>query len=216
MSVRHAIVAAITLSVALVLGGCATSPTSSVASDDGSSSGSEASSVSASSDSTSLSSSSVPDQQTLSSVNSSVEVPRADSVLPEDKWGNYFTTCGDEVVEFGRRVQSEVPAKAYISWLGEGGGTGVETTDPAEIRALFNALASSNVIGETNTMWTDDSSGFGFQFSDGSSFGFNFEGMAFGVDDKAANIYRFYELDPSPELSQFRQIAYDASNPRDS
>lgn len=203
MGVRKAsylVIAAFVMAVSLAMVGCSagasSSGTSSTAVD-------SASSASGSAEDSSGSAASASSTATVPGA------PRADAVLAEDEWGDFFQTRGEGAVEFGRRVQDDLPVRAVALWAGEGGGSPIEFTDPAEIRALFNALAASNVAGETTTFTTDDYSSFGFEFADGTSCAFYFDSLAFDVGTGDGHL--FYDLDPSPDLNTFLQLAYKKS-----
>ena len=126
-------------------------------------------------------------------------------MLPESEWGNLFVTVGEGAIAFGQRVQNDLPVKAYACWQGEGGGEPIWFDDPADIRALFNGLASSGIAGEATTMTTDDYYSFGFEFANGDRYGFMFDSMVLQVKD--GDSWKFYDVAPSPELAAF---AYQA------
>ena len=144
-----------------------------------------------------------------SSASSSASAPSAASgvagVLPEVEWGDLFATVGDDAIAFGQRVQSELPVKAYALWQGEGGGEPIWYEDPADIRALFNALAASGIAGEAQTITTDDYTSFGFEFADGTKFSVMFDSMSLQVQE--GNAWKFYQVAPSAELSSYADQA---------
>ena len=125
----------------MALAGCATAASSS--------SGSMPSSASSAASSGVSSASSAASSASAPSGGSQVE-----GVLPESAWGNLFATVGESAVAFGQRVQADLPVKAYACWQGEGGGEPIWYEDPADVKALFNALASSGVAGAAQSVST--------------------------------------------------------------
>lgn len=192
--IRRAVLAFILGLGLMVLAGCATAAPSS--SGNTPASGSSAASSGASSASSAASSASAP------SGGSQVE-----GVLPESAWGNLFATVGESAVAFGQRVQADLPVKAYACWQGEGGGEPIWYEDPADVKALFNALASSGVAGEAQSVSTDDYTSFGFEFANGDTYGFMFDSMALEVQE--GGTWKAYELDASPALAAYAQNAKD-------
>ena len=95
--------------------------------------------------------------------------------------------------------------KAYACWQGVGGGEPIWYEDPADIRSLFNALAESGIAGEATMISTDDYTSFGFEFADGSNYGFMFDSMSIQVP--RGNSWEFYELDPSSALKSYADAA---------
>ena len=73
---------------------------------------------------------------------------------------------GDVYVQFGRRVQNDMPVRARIQWSGVGGGFPIEVTEPSQIRALFNSLAEASIEGEASEIRTDDYIWISFDFAD--------------------------------------------------
>ena len=128
-------------------------------------------------------------------------VPTAESVLPESEWGSLFPVVGDEAVEFGRRVQADLPVKAFAEYDGMASGTPVEFTDPGEIRALFNALAVANADEEASMVSTDDYTRFWFEFDDGTEYGFFFDSMA--VEKWVDGKYRAFAVTVNDDLAWF-------------
>lgn len=116
-----------------------------------------------------------------------------------------FATLGDDAVAFGKRVQGELPVKAYALWQGVGGGEPVEFDDPADICALFNALAGTSIASEAETVTTDDYTSFGFTFADGSRFSVMFDSMALEVSE--GGTWKAYAIDPGPGLDDFASLA---------
>ena len=160
----------------------------------------------ASSDMQSDSSSSTgPSSASSASLASSPVSSGASAVLLESEWGDYFPTLGDDAVAFGQRVQSELPVKAYALYQGEGGGEPIEFDDPADIAALFNALASTNVGEPATEVSTDDYTSFWFEFADGSSFGFMFDSMT--IEMEKDGTWEFYAIEPNPALESFASLA---------
>ena len=125
--------------------------------------------------------------------------------MGESEWGDLFATKGPDAVEFGRRVQTDLPVKAYACWQGEGGGEPIWYDDPDDIRELFNALASSGVAGEAKFVSTDDYTSFGFEFSNGESYGFMFSSMALEVQEDGK--WNAYAVDASPALESYAKQA---------
>lgn len=106
---------------------------------------------------------------------------------------------------FGQRVQTDLPVKAYACWQGEGGGDPIWYEDPADIRSLFNALASSGIAGEAQSVSSDDYTSFGFTFADGETYGFMFDSMALEVQEDGK--WKAYEVDASPALASYAEQA---------
>ena len=182
-----------------ILAGCtgSSAPSESSASSEPSSAGGSASSASGSS---TVSSAASP-----SSASGSVPTSSVAGILPESEWGDLFATLGEDAVAFGNRVQAELPVKAYACWQGEGGGDPLWYEDPADITALFNALAESGIAGEAKTVSTDDYTSFGFEFADGTRFGVMMDSMSIQVAE--GNTWMFYEVDASPALQSFADQA---------
>ena len=112
---------------------------------------------------------------------------------------------GDEYVAFGRRVQGELPVRAYACYQGEGGGDPIWYDDAATVVALFNALAAAHATEDAGEVRSDDYTSFGFEFADGSNYGFMFDSMS--VQVPRGNSWEFYELDPSPALKSYADAA---------
>ena len=108
-------------------------------------------------------------------------------------------------MQFGQRVQTELPVRAYACWQGMGGGEPIWYDDPAEIRALFNALAATNLAGKATTISTDDYTSFGFKFADDTGYGVMFDSMTVQIEEN--NVMEFYDLDITPELARFARQA---------
>lgn len=136
----------------------------------------------------------------------------SDGVLGESEWGDLFAAKGEDAIAFGRRVQTDLPVRAYACWQGEGGGEPIWYESPDDIRKLFNALASSGIAGEAQAVSTDDYTSFGFEFADGDSYGFMFSSMALEVQEDGK--WKAYELDPSPALTPFAQQAKERTQSR--
>ena len=177
---------------ALAMAGCSGSG-SSIASSQGSSS------------TASKSTSSSTRQQTIDG-----PVPTADFVASEDQWGNLFPTLGDKAVEFGRRVQNELPVKAHVRYSGMAGGIPVEFTDPGTVRAMFNCLATANIGDPAAMISTDDYTDFWLEFEDGTGFGLNLDSMSVGI--KTDGKYMMYYLDANKDFERFAVIAHEQYN----
>ena len=108
---------------------------------------------------------------------------------------------------FGRRVQGELPVQAIACWQGEGGGEPVGFTDPAEIRALFNALASVRLTGYAELVRTDDYTSFSFTFADGSAQVFSFDSMT--VEVREGDSWKFHDIHVTPEFETLCAIAQE-------
>ncbi|MBQ9043768.1 MAG: hypothetical protein IJ111_13255 [Eggerthellaceae bacterium] len=173
----------------LLVAGCANAATSS-----STSAASNASSLSA------VSSSSEPASSTSASAGKT-----DGSALPEEKWGDYFAVLGDDAVAFGRRVQTELPVKAYACYQGEGGGEPIWFEDQADIVSLFNALAATNAAGDAAEVRTDDYTSFGFEFADGTRSDFTFDSMTFMVQE--GNSWKIYAIAPNPALEAYADQA---------
>ncbi len=196
-NVRLALIVAIACACALAWGCTTTAGTASSSSADAPSSGAPSSaSPPASSSSASFSPTSTAEPSA---------VPEATAILGEDEWGDLLESLGPDAVAFGRRVQGELPQTAYAQWSGEGGGEPVEFTEPAQIRALFNALASAGVGEEAKEVRTDDYTSFWFVFADGGRFSFNFDSMAVDLPDD--NSYVEYSVLAGDDLQAFAAIA---------
>lgn len=197
--VRKASIALFIVCGIVVLVGCASTnaSTGSSASSDARA-GSSAASGSLSAPASSLSGTVTPSEPSPS-------IAAATSVLPESEWGALFATIGQDAVAFGQRVQTDLPVRAHVCWQGEGGGDPIWFEDAADIQALFNALASSGVKGEAETVTTDDYTSFMFEFSDGARYNIMFDSMAVQVAE--GNTWKFYAVDPSPALASFADLA---------
>lgn len=190
---------------ALAMTGCSGSGSSSAASSGSSSASSSSASSQGSSSTASKSTSSSTRQQTIDG-----PVPTADFVASEDQWGNLFPTLGDKAVEFGRRVQNELPVKAHVRYSGMAGGIPVEFTDPGTIRAMFNCLATANIGDPAAMISTDDYTDFWLEFEDGTGFGLNLDSMSVGI--KTDGKYMMYYLDANKDFERFAVIAHEQYN----
>ena len=116
---------------------------------------------------------------------------------------------GDEYVAFGRRVQGELPVRAYACYQGEGGGDPIWYDDEAAVVALFNALAATHATEDAGEVRSDDYTSFGFEFADGSRTSFMFDSMTFMVAE--GNVWKVYGLDYGSDLSAFADEARKAT-----
>ena len=199
MNVRKLAVIAIVVLGAMMIAGCA-----------GASASSSSSSASVSSSAASSSASSSESSASSGSSASVDGAPTADSVLKEGEWGTLFSRKGDSALEFGRRVQTDLPVKAFAEYDGMAGGTPVEFDDPAQIRALFNALASANADSENAMVSTDDYTKFWFEFQDGTEYGFFFDSMSIEVTEDGK--YHAYAVEGGADLAWFASAARASYN----
>ena len=144
-----------------------------------------------------------------SSAGGSSSAASSSAVLPESEWGNLFETMGEDYVAFGRVVQTELPGRAYMVYQGEGGGEPTWFDDAGTITALFNALAASGASEDVSEVRTDDYTGFGFEFADGSTAAFLFDSMTFMVEEGGQ--WKVYAVVATPELEQFATQARAAT-----
>ena len=124
--------------------------------------------------------------------------------------GGLLEALGDDAVAFAQRARSELPVAAYAQYSGVSSGDPVELDNPADILALFNALAAADLGEEATEIRTDDYTSFWFAFADGSRYSFNFDSMAVDLPDDGS--YRYYKVESGPDLEHFAAIAYRAYN----
>ena len=128
-------------------------------------------------------------------------------MLPEGEWGSFLSTVGDDAVEFGRRVQDDLPVAAYAEYDSMAGGSPLKFTDPGEVRALFNGLAAANAEAPATMPSTDDYTQFWFEFSDGTTFGFHFSSMIYEKHTDSG--YVDFTLTPNDNWVWFALAAQD-------
>lgn len=133
------------------------------------------------------------------------DIPSAQDLLAENAWGNLLSALGSEALAFGRRVQDELPVAAYAQWSGVGGGEPLELTDPAQIRALFNALAGASLGEEASQVTTDDSTAFWFVFADGERFSVSLDSLALVLYKDGH--YTAYLIDANDDFYLFAELA---------
>lgn len=137
-----------------------------------------------------------------------ISVPDNEILLSE-KWGNYFSECGNETVQWAKSISSQnLPVSMTTYWANVGGVDKKQYYSRNLIISAFNSLAALQLADKTDEVSVDNAISIGFVMADGTERYFSFnDGNAEIRRDGETEYYRV-------QMNKGLEMIFDAAKTR--